>query len=102
MSNGFYRPEIGILAGELGGSKWRERGHEKMAGTRTGGTSTREKYGGRKKAGGKWREQNSARTMAGEKRREENGGNKIAREILRERETNRDQELHALIGFNRN
>ena len=57
--------------------------------------------------------------MTGEEGREENGGNKMARELWREkyagrnmageegrnksreRETNSDQELHALIGFNR-
>ena len=54
------------------------------------GTKWRENYGGRNMAGTKWRENYGGRNMAGEE-----GRNKS-----RERETNSDQELHALIGFN--
>ena len=65
MSNGFYRREIGKLAGELG---WNEKGRE------------RERVGhlrGRKIAGGKGREENGGNKMA---------GTKMARTI--DRETN--------------
>ena len=42
MSNGFYRREIGILAGELGGRKWREN----LAGENGGKENGREKMAG--------------------------------------------------------